>query len=77
MALDTMRNFASMLLAESLVITNLLPLVTLGGSSERKIIIGTPNFSAGVNPKLLKSLKTQLETQQPGIHQAQSLRTCT
>jgi len=61
--------FASMLLAESLVITHLVPLVTLGGCSERKIIIGVPTFNEskrGGKPETSKSLKTQLETWQPG-----------
>ena len=31
---------ASMVFAESLVITHLVPLVTLGGSKDRKMIIG-------------------------------------
>ena len=33
---------ASMVFAESLVITHLVPLVTLGGSKDRKMIIGAP-----------------------------------
>jgi len=69
----------SIRLPESLVTTHLVPLVTCGGSKEHKIIIGAPTFDeskCGATPRLLKSLKTQLEDQLPASHQAQNLRTC-
>ena len=34
-----------MVFAESLVITHLVPLVALGGSNERKMIIGAASFN--------------------------------
>ena len=39
---------ASMVFAESLVITHLVPLVTLGGSKDRTIIIGAKSFKDSV-----------------------------
>ena len=66
-----MPTMASIVLAESLVITHLVPLVTRGGSKERKIVIGAPTFNeskCGATLTLLKSLKTLLEIQLLEIH---------
>ena len=64
-----------MVFAESLVITHLVPLVTLGGSKDRKIIIEADSLkTAHVKGILrsLESLKILWENGQPGIHQAQN-----
>ena len=72
-----------MVFAESLVITHLVPLVTLGGSNELKMIIGATSFNESKcegNPDRLaplKSLKIQWENVQPGIHQVQNPVICT
>ena len=49
-----------MVFAESLVITHLVPLVTLGGSNERKMIIGSASFNESKckgNPDISKEFK--------------------
>jgi len=54
---------ASIQLAESLVTMHLVPLVTRGGSKERKIIISAPTFNeskCGATLRLLKSLKNSV-----------------
>ena len=67
-----------MVFAESLVITHLVPLVTLGEYDERKMIIGTASFNESKcegNPdtsKEFKNLKILWENAQPGIHQVQN-----
>ena len=51
---------ASMVFAESLVITHLVPLVTLGESNERKMIIGALSFNESKckgNPDTSQELK--------------------
>ena len=69
-----------MVLAESLVITHLVPFVPLGGSKECKMIIGAASFNESKcegNKIPLKSLKIQWENAQPGIHQEQNPVICT
>ena len=49
-----------MVFGESLVITHLVPLVTLGGSKDRKMIIGAAIFSESKwegNPETSKEFK--------------------
>ena len=58
-----MGNLASMVLAESLVITHLVPFVTLGGSKEHKLIIGTASFNVSKcegNPDTSKEFKNSM-----------------
>ena len=69
-----------MVFAESLVITYLVPLVTLEGSKDRKIIIGTENLKRAHAKEILRpleSLKILCENAQPGIHQVQNPKICT
>ena len=66
--------------AESYVITHLIPFVTLGGSNDRKIIIGqqplmTTNEKETLRPQ--ESLRIRWENAQPGIRQVQNLMICT
>ena len=51
---------ASIVFAESFVITHLVPLVTLGGSKDCKMIIGAPSFNDNKcegNPETSKEFK--------------------
>ena len=58
------------MLAESFVITHLVPLVTLGRSNDRKIIIGATNEKKILRPQ--ESLRILWENAQPGIHRVQN-----
>ena len=52
-----------MVLAESFVITHLVPLVTLGGSKDRKMIIGAASFNVSRcegNPETSKEFKNSI-----------------
>ena len=52
-----------MVLAESLVTPHLVPFVTLGGSKERKMIIGAASFNeskCGGNPDASKKFKNSM-----------------
>ena len=52
-----------MVFAESLVITHLVPLVTLGGSKDRKIIIGAESFKDSTcegNPETSREFKNSM-----------------
>ena len=52
-----------MVFAESLVITHLVPLVTLGGSKDRKIIIGAEIFKESIcegNPETSREFKNSI-----------------
>ena len=52
-----------MVLAESLVIIHLVPFVTLGGSKERKMIIGAASFNESKcegNPDTSKEFKNSM-----------------
>ena len=54
---------ASMMFAKSLVITNLVPLVTLGGSKDHKMIIGTAVFNESKcdrSPEIFKEFKNSV-----------------
>ena len=69
-----------MVFAESLVITHLVPFVTLGGSKDRKIIIGAESFKDSTcdgNPEISREFKILWENAQPGIHQVQNPKICT
>ena len=70
---------ASIVLAESLVITHLVTFVTLEGSINRKIIIGALTFivNAKVSPRPLMNSKFLQENELLEIHQELSPRTCT
>ena len=69
-----------MVLAESLVITHLVPLVTLGGSNERKMIIGTASFNKREcegNPETSKECKNSMGKCTAWDSSVQNLVICT
>ena len=65
---------ASIVLAESLVITHLVPFVTLGGSKDCKIIVGA---AKQMHLRFSRNSKFLLEIGLPGNHEVLSPRTCT
>ena len=71
---------ASIVLAESLVITHPMPFVTLEGSNNCKIIIGALTFKDSKckgKPKASKEYKNFIGNELLEIHQELSTRTCT